>query len=264
MSKPIRDWPRAMAARIGIAGSIDFTRAAVGQTLHIPCAKGNHVVDVKIDAHQHPDVVAKKLLHAGWTISSRPTCPDHARGKKRGHTFTDEDRLKALAARALVPREVNQAAGAKRWAGIPPEERRAQMAALRSKTQNKQEEQTPMPESAYTPPPAPTDAAKRAHRAAMSALEDYYDEAKKCYRPEWNDKRIAEETGASEAHVRETREKYFGPLTITRPAEFDALVAHVAQARADADARHVAEIAKVDALADRLRQMSVRNGWAAT
>lgn len=69
-------WACATARRLGLSGTLDFTVARVGQTLHVPCAKGNHKVDVPIGGGLHPDGVAKKMLGAGWIIGRRLTCPD--------------------------------------------------------------------------------------------------------------------------------------------------------------------------------------------
>lgn len=57
-----------------------------------------------------------------------------------------------------------------------------------------------------------SEAAKRAKRMIYMALEDYYDEQKKCYKNGKSDKAIAAEVGASEAFVRQIRETDFGPI----------------------------------------------------
>lgn len=62
------------------------------------------------------------------------------------------------------------------------------------------------------PPKEPSEAAKRAKRLIYQALEDYYDEQKKCYKNGKSDKAVADEVGASEAFVRQIREADFGPL----------------------------------------------------
>lgn len=53
-----------------------------GLTMHVACERGDHVVDVKIRAHDHPDHVVKRMLQAGWTIGSKPVCPEHGRKEK--------------------------------------------------------------------------------------------------------------------------------------------------------------------------------------
>ena len=70
MPAPTGNWARTTAHRLGLGGQIEFTVAAVGQTLHVLCKKGAHVVDVPIAARQHPDAIAKKMLHDGWVIGS--------------------------------------------------------------------------------------------------------------------------------------------------------------------------------------------------
>lgn len=72
-----------MAHRIGLSGAINFTPSRVGLTLHIPCVKGQHTVDVDVEPATHPDFVAKRMLAKGWTIGSRLCCPEHSRQKKK-------------------------------------------------------------------------------------------------------------------------------------------------------------------------------------
>jgi hypothetical protein len=68
-----------------------------------------------------------------------------------------------------------------------------------------------------------SEAAKKAKRLVYAALEDYYDDAAKRYRPPHTDKTIAEELGVAEAFVKVIRETDFGP--ITPPDEYQKLVA---------------------------------------
>lgn len=75
-------WQVATARRIGLGGEIDFTPSRIGQTLHIPCARG-HIVDLILKGREHPDVVAKMMLNKGWTIGHKLICPDCQRKKKR-------------------------------------------------------------------------------------------------------------------------------------------------------------------------------------
>ena len=74
------------------------------------------------------------------------------------------------------------------------------------------------------------------------ALEDYYDEAKKAYKPGYSDKKISEETGASEAIVAQIRQQDFGPLG--PPSEFAEIYASVTELKA------------------RLDKLAVANGWS--
>lgn len=76
-------WPGAMARRIGQSGEIAFTPSRVGLTLHVPCVKGNHTVDVTVEPGLHPDFVAKRMLQKGWTFGSKLACPDCGKREKR-------------------------------------------------------------------------------------------------------------------------------------------------------------------------------------
>ena len=75
-------WAEAVAGRVGLSGAIDFTQANVGQTLHIPCARG-HRVDFYINKKLPPEMVAKKMMEKGWTVGSRILCPKHSRKPKK-------------------------------------------------------------------------------------------------------------------------------------------------------------------------------------
>lgn len=71
-------WGRDLARKLGIGGFVD--RQPVGAdkvTLHIPCAKGGHVVDVVIRANLDPNGTTKQMINAGWTVGRRRlVCPD--------------------------------------------------------------------------------------------------------------------------------------------------------------------------------------------
>lgn len=194
MRESSRGWMEKVTPRIGMGGVIDFTATAVGQTLHIPCRTGDHIVDFPIAAHLPPEVVVKKMLQAGWTVGNHPKCPDCSRSRQS---------------------KANSENSKKRWAGTTPEERSAYMKTLRAKAEKKDENMNEGLNATTSDNNATTkvsDAARKAHRLVMQCLEDYYDEQSKRYRPGRSDKGIAEETGASEASVKKTREEYFGPL----------------------------------------------------
>lgn len=72
-------WPGAVARRMGIGGEITFTPTRVGLTLHVPCDKGRHIVDVNVDPGMHPDSIIKRMLQKGWTFGSKLACPEHRR-----------------------------------------------------------------------------------------------------------------------------------------------------------------------------------------
>ena len=254
MKSPIGDWPAAMANRIGASGPITFTPGRIHQTLHVPCEMdGGHIVDVKVNPHQHPDAVAKKMLQKGWTFGSKLKCPEHSRKPKS-------------------PGRVE--AGRNRWAGIPPEERsRIQRdLALANLARKKQQQETPMstpvqatalessPISAAIP--AMSDNAKKAHRLIMQALEDYYDETKRTYRPGYTDKKIADETGSSEANVAKVREEFFGPLG--EPDEITAIKADLAKAIEETRKirqRLVDHESTTSDIKAKLARVCNRNGW---
>lgn len=87
-----------------------------------------------------------------------------------------------------------------------------------------------------------SEAAKRARRMVYMALEDYYDEGRRAYKAGYSDKKISEETGASEAIVAQIRQQDFGPLG--PPDEFTEIYASVAELKA------------------RLDKLAVSNGWS--
>lgn len=95
----------------------------------------------------------------------------------------------------------------------------------------------------------PSDAAREAKRLVLTALEDHYDECRKCYKPGHSDATVAKETGASEATVSKIREEFFGPLV--EPDEVRALREELA--------RVSAALADLQGSFDKLAK---RNGWA--
>lgn len=58
-----------------------YTPTTIGQTLHVPCARG-HMHDFTITGALPPEVVAKKMLQAGWTVGRKLVCPLHTRKPK--------------------------------------------------------------------------------------------------------------------------------------------------------------------------------------
>ena len=73
------DYEAAISRRLGAA--IVFVPTRVGQTLHLPCARG-HKVDFEINTRFPPDQLARKLVHAGWTIGNKLVCPKHSRKRR--------------------------------------------------------------------------------------------------------------------------------------------------------------------------------------
>lgn len=207
-------WARQTARLLGI-GELSFTTTRVGQTLHIPCARG-HIVDITLTPGMHPNAISKKMLNAGWTFGNHLLCPDHPQGRKKTRPQPETEESTDMPA-------------------IPP----------------------PLPKGDSTQ--ASSDAAKRAHRLVMMALEDYYDEKAKAYKPGWSDAKIATDTGASAAHVKQTRESYFGPLG--EPPELTKIKQEVTEASRKVD--HVLRElrAEVDALRAKVVRICNANGW---
>lgn len=95
----------------------------------------------------------------------------------------------------------------------------------------------------------PSDAAKKAKRLIYQALEDYYDDSKKAYRPGHSDETIAKEVGAAVEFVKSIRETDFGPLAA--PTEVQAMLEKISGAETT-----------VATLRREFDAMVLRNGWA--
>lgn len=135
-----------------------------------------------------------------------------------------------------------------------------------------QREPKPMATAPVTPPDR-SDAAKKAKRMIYMALEDYYDEAKKTYRPGHTDASISEATGASVEFVKRIREEDFGPLAEPGEiVEFRATIAAFGEriGNFETDARTLK--GALDITAEQLRsglanltaqidRIAKRNGW---
>lgn len=285
-SAPVTNWPRAMAKRLGIGGDVEFTRAAVGQTLHLYCGAGDHIVDVHIAARQHPDAVAKKLLASGWVMGSKLKCPKHSR-RKAADSKANKTRLlsdtaprsavlshaadKILAGEYLIktkaPDPGDELVETNRWQRrvigkikrlpkdkpTPPKKPDIIKAAKAAEQEGKT-----MPEASQKPA-VPSDAAKKAKRMVFLLLEEQYDENKKCYRPGWDDKKIATESGAHVKVVEDTRVEFFGPLG--EPAELTALRNEFAAHRQDAEAKIKAINDSISSMQSRFTRLCVKNGW---
>lgn len=68
---------------------------------------------------------------------------------------------------------------------------------------------------------APTPAALAAQGRMHRLLDDHFDVAKGCFAADWNDARVAKETGIAESMVGEYRKAAFGELRM--PTEIEAL-----------------------------------------
>lgn len=226
------NWPKAVAHRIGMGGEIQFTTTRIGQTLHVPC-RGNgrhiaHIVDVPIAPGQNPEAVAKKLLAQGWQIGHRLLCP--ARSPKTEQNIRAKQRKEQILASAACttndPTEL---------AAIADQARRATV-----------EVTPPAPE-----PKVPTPAAGRARRLVYMALEESYDEMRKCYKKDQSDALIAKDCDVSEQFVRTIREESYGPIVV--PPDFTALKAEVDKLRREITAAHTANMSAIVALENKLK-----------
>ena len=236
-------WPGAVARRIGIGGEIQFTNARCGLTLHVPC-RGHgrhkpHVVDVHIAPGQNPEAVAKKLLKEGWTIGHRLMCPDTQRKKA----------IKKMQEKESVE--------------MPPSDLKQRAISSTS--------DIALIGADLATQASPTQAAGRARRLVYMALEDYYDEAHRAYKPGHCDATIAKECGVAETVVKTIREESFGPLA--EPSELkglrDVLLA-AGQTLNETTERCVAEVREaaktygktIEDVDRRLTLMARKNGWA--
>lgn len=104
--------------------------------------------------------------------------------------------------------------------------------------------------------PEPSDAAKKAKRLIYQALEDYYDDSKKAYRPGHSDETIAKEVGASAAFVKAVREADFGPLSA--PADIKDLLDRI-----EVMTKQVKELSdRAEFMMASVQSLITRNGWA--
>lgn len=120
---------------------------------------------------------------------------------------------------------------------------------------------------------SPSPEARRVRRAVVEALMMCYNEEAKRYDQSYSDAKVAEETGAALAYVKQVREDFFGPLAV--PVEFadltanhEALVEAIATTRRDmATVRTNGEatIAKLErdaaAIGTKIDALARKNGW---
>lgn len=272
-SRPVANWPRAMARRLGMGGDIQFTRAAVGQTLHLPCHAGDHIVDVHIAANQHPDAIAKRLLAQGWTVGTKLKCPDHSRRAPKKNPkktrLLSEAAPHSVRLSHIADQILNGDIKLKVVDEFPDEDgdfTRNQRCVFKRITDDKpvrptaeKKEPKKMPEAKQTPVAVPTEAAKRAKRMVYLMLEENYDDVQKRYRAGWNDSKISTETGAHINLVLSVREESFGPLG--EPQEFSDLRAMLDAQKQDAEAK-IADIKRgLQALETRFNAVCMKNGW---
>lgn len=114
--------------------------------------------------------------------------------------------------------------------------------------------------------PTPSDAAKRATRMIFMALEDYYDDGKRAYKPGHSDKSIAAEFDVSEVYVAKVRDDHFGPLAEPEAvaafrAELDTVRRQADKLESDAKAVATGIRTTVDELSAKLDRIVKTNGW---
>lgn len=252
-------WATATARRIGVGGAIDFTNSRCGVTLHLPCrgwgkAHPPHIVDVLIPPGQNPEAVAKKLMREGWSVGSRLKCPNKPTKEKRKDDSVDKE-TRAIGMGGASSRAIAAAAPLQQLANDPDEIVGVLVVEV---SPEKQEE------------PSPSQAAGRARRLVYMALEDYYDEGKKAYKPGHSDAITAKECNVSEELVRKIREESYGPLA--EPSEIAGFRAELAAAKEALDQTARTAHAQVKVAADayckaiesverRLSVMAKKNGW---
>lgn len=96
---------------------------------------------------------------------------------------------------------------------------------------------------------ANSDAARRNKRLVIVALEDYFDEAGRCYRGASSDKTVGDELGLAPAFVASVREEFFGKLA--EPDDVTKLRNEVA-----------AIAARTQAITEEISRLRQKNGWA--
>lgn len=228
MAGNVIDWHAKAGRAIGI-GALDYTPTRIGQTLHLPCARG-HRVDFTLNTRLPPEVLAKKLLQKGWTIGSRLLCPKHSTKTK-----------------APTPAPQEEIEDMKQMNVISIEQKALQVPVTQAT-------------------PASSDAARSAKRAAMQWLDEAFDVTKGQYNSGVSDDTIAKETGLAPAKVKELREEFYGALKV--PSELDALMREMAgiytrleQMNAEHSARHEAIVAAANAIDARIESLAKLNGW---
>ena len=214
-------WQQAVAWEIGLGGTVDFTPARVGQTLHLPCSRG-HIVDFYINARMPPEAVAKKLMQKGWSIGSKLCCPKHARKSKKS------------APGAPTPKEDPTMA-----TELP--------------------EAVELPAPPVSVKPAPSDAAKAKRREALQWLSESFNVEKGAYASGVSDASIAKETGLAENAVAQLREEFYGPLK--EPEAVAQMRAELAALKTRIADREKTTETEIRAFEARFGRICDKNGW---
>lgn len=253
------DWHRNLALKIGVGGTVEYTPARVGQTLHVPCSHG-HIADFHVNARMPPEAVAKKMMQKGWTVGSKITCPEHSRKpkakqadkkeicgaqappeksdrkpKKRKYEPRGElrNRIEAAlrgASKPLTAKELSKLAGTSlesMQVTLVRLYRKGELVEriLEGKSYLYFLKDEPMnantaPATEAPPSKQPSAPSLVARRATIEWIMEAFDADKGRYKAGVSDASIAKETGLAEAAVAEIRELNFGALK--EPTEIEA------------------------------------------
>lgn len=216
-------WQLEVGRRIGVHGPIDFTPARVGQTLHLPCARG-HRVDYPLNKPMPPEAVAKDLMKKGWTVGSKLLCPKHAR--------------KTKAIPAPVPGEQEE----------PMSEPEIALPAG-----------VELPPPAVSAKAPASDRARAAQREALNWLGESFNVEKGTYAKDVSDATIAKETGLAVAVVIKLREDFYGPLKA--PGEVEEMRGAIKRLRSDISENGETLRQAIRTLELRLDRLCEKNGW---
>lgn len=250
-------WTASMARRIGLPGDVTLIESNMraGVTMHVHCERGDHTVDIKIRPGDHPDHVVKRMLAAGWTIGSKPCCPEH--GRKRSHKPHGEEVLREVGMLAEEGHSVRQIAAELGISKSTAHEMKIKLAG-----------ENAMASTATNGAEAPTTslAAKSARLDALDFLRDAFDPSTGRFKPGTSDRTIAELVNLSEKAVADLRNDWLGPLR--EPSEIEtirgellALEQRRQQVGRDATASLAAIAEEMGKISTRLDVLVKKNGW---
>lgn len=267
-------WGHDVAHRLGIRGSVERLDTRQGATLHIPCRRGNHIVDVKIRPNLDPNGTAKQMLNAGWTLGRNklvcPECNDKAK--------TAKQRRRAAEAAPLPMVEVPEAVSAPPLKGRRlgqrkmmevTRERRSEIVRKGNRTKAERraasaapniKEDAPVADQEQAAPAAASDEARAAKRAVMQWLDEAFNVEKGTYRAGISDASIAKETGVAEAKVKALREEFYGPLG--EPEELRVMRDDLALVKKNIVAALAGYDETIARIERRFEAACAKNGWA--
>ena len=267
------DWAQSVKHRLG--SGVELMSTTGGFIALLPCSVCHKEKEMHLGVRLPADQIDKKLQRTGWETRKNLVCP--ACVKTRPHAKRDPK----FAAEAPVFVPPQAPAPQPVFQPIMTEKpmKMESLAELGKLLPEPAPEPAPAPVKIVAEPPAPapaaktatpSDSARKAHRAMMLLLEDFFDDAKGVYRHDkgqpYSDKRIADETGESEAYVRENREKWFGPLKEPEEIqvameEISALREKLAGFQRSADLVATGMQERIDKLDKGLQDTRRRNGW---